>query len=80
MSETKTVTPTQQHFRKKESTRWDTYDEARAWFSQLPKKTRKRIRRRAAGHFDVVVYEAYEPPQPKSKAQLDDGDALPTEA
>ena len=64
MSEPTTKTPsTKQRFRQKESTRWDSYDEARAWFSQLPKKGRKRIRHRADGHFDVVLYEAL--PEPK---------------
>ena len=57
--------PAPQKFRQKESTRWDSYDEARAWFSQLPKKGRKRIRRRADGHFDVVLYEpAPQPSEP----------------
>jgi hypothetical protein len=67
MTETISSKPasTPQRFRQKESTRWNSYDEARAWFSQLPKKTRKRIRRRADGHFDVVIYEATPPPKAK---------------
>jgi len=59
MTDTASVTAKQskQLHRQKDSTRWDSYEEAKVWFDQLPKKTRKRIRRRAGGHFDVVVFE-----------------------
>ena len=50
-------------YRQKESSRWDNYEEAHVWFDQLPKTHRKRIRRRADGHFEVVIYEAA--PEPK---------------
>ena len=61
-------------YRQKESTRWDSYEEARAWFAQLPKKTRKRVRRRADGHFDVVVYEAA--PEPKKALEPEAASAV----
>jgi hypothetical protein len=66
--------PAKQRFRQKESTRWESYDEARAWFAQLTTKGRKRIRRRADGHFDVVLYE----PAPKASTPVaeDEGVAV----
>lgn len=45
-----------QRYRKLDSIRCATYEEARKVF-EWSDAERKRIRRRNAGHFDVVVYE-----------------------
>lgn len=62
-----------QKWKQVESIRCDTYEEAALTKQQYLDKAgtngRAKIRRRPAGHFDVVIYEALERPEPKKKAK-----------